>query len=100
MNLAVSETLALTPSYVFENATAFLLRQRGHNGDKQFSLTVKGVNAFFFKIALHAVLFQLSDCHKTVNRVSRKSADIEWSEKSLDPSRFFRPMTLSARSFI
>ena len=27
-------------------------------------------------------------------------ATIEWSENSLNPSRFFRPMTLSARSFI
>ena len=28
------------------------------------------------------------------------SASLEWSENSLNPSRFFRPMTLSARSFI
>ena len=75
MNLTVGAALALTPSYVFGNTPAFLLRQRGHNGDKQFSLTVKGVNAFFFKIALHAVFFQLSDSHKAVNRVSSKSAD-------------------------
>ena len=75
MYLAVSKALTLTPCDVFGNTATFLLRKRGHDGNKQFALTIKGVNSLFFKITLHAVFFQLSDCHKAVHGVPCKSAD-------------------------
>ena len=37
MHFAIGEALALSPGDVFGNAAAFFLRQRGHNGDEQFT---------------------------------------------------------------
>lgn len=75
MHFAIGEALALSPGDVFGNAAAFFLCQRGHDGDEQFALAVKGVDALLFKVTLHSVLFQLSDGDQAVNRVSCKSAD-------------------------
>lgn len=55
-DLAVCEPLSLSPGAVLGNAAAFFLRQRGHNGDKQFSLAVQRPDVFLFKIDLHALL--------------------------------------------
>lgn len=54
-DLAVCEPLSLSPGAVLGNAAAFFLRQRGHNGDKQFSLAVQRPDVFLFKIDLHAL---------------------------------------------
>lgn len=40
MCLTVSKTLKLTPCDVFGNAPVFLLHKRGHNGNKQFALSL------------------------------------------------------------
>ena len=98
MHFAIGEALALSPGDVFGNAAAFFLRQRGHNGDEQFTLAVKGVDTLFFKVAFHAVLFQLSDGDQAVNRVSRKSADrlgndeVNFAVQGIR-DHFFEPLT-------
>ena len=54
-DLAVCKPLSLSPGTVLGNTAAFLLRQGGHNGDKQFSLAVQRPDVFLFKIDLHAL---------------------------------------------
>ena len=49
-DLAVSEVLALTPDTVFGNAPAFLLRQRGHDGNHQLTLAVEGQDVLFLRV--------------------------------------------------
>ena len=74
-NLAVSKTFSLTPGAVLGNASGFFLRQRGHDCDEKFSLPIKGPDVFFFKIALDAMLLQLTDGSEGINRVPGKPAD-------------------------
>ena len=60
-DLAVYKVLPLALGAVFRNAPAFLLRQRGHDGQEQLDLPVERPDILFFKIALDAVFLELAD---------------------------------------
>ena len=74
-DLAVRKALPLSPCDVLGNRSAFLLRQRGHDGKQQFALAVEGEYVFFFKITFTTDLFQLADGDEAVNSVSGKPTD-------------------------
>lgn len=74
-DLAVCKALPLAPGAVFRYAPAFLLRQRGHDGQEQFALPVERPDILFFKIALDAVFLELADGGQAVHRVPGKTAD-------------------------
>lgn len=74
-DFAVCKALPLAPGTVFRNAPAFLLCQRGHDGQEQLPLSVKRPDVLFFKIALDAVFLELADGGQTVYRVPGKAAD-------------------------
>ena len=68
-HLAVREPLPHAPGAVLRNAPALLLRQRGHDGDEQLALGIEGPDVLLLKITLAAVLLQLPDGGKAVDRV-------------------------------
>ena len=74
VDLAVREPLALAPGDVLRKGAAFLLGQRGHDGDKQLALAVEGPDVLLFKVDLHTMLLQLADGGQAVHRVSGKAA--------------------------
>ncbi len=74
-NLAVCHALTLTPGAVFTDGAAFLLCQRGHDGNERFALAVEGPDVFFLEVALRAMLLQLTDRGQGVHRVVGKAAD-------------------------
>ncbi|EOS24134.1 hypothetical protein C806_02176 [Lachnospiraceae bacterium 3-1] len=67
-DLAVCEPLPHALCAVFRNAPALLLRQRGHDGNQQFSLGIECPDVFFFKITIRAVVLQPVDGGKAVHR--------------------------------
>ena len=51
------------------------LSKRGHYRDEQLAFAVEGVDVFFLKIDLGAVLFELANSGQAVNGVAGKTAD-------------------------
>ncbi len=51
------------------------LSKRGHYRDEQLAFAVEGVDVFFLKIDLGAVLFEFSNGGEAVNGVACKTAD-------------------------
>ena len=63
------------PGGIFGNAAAFVLRERGKNGEEYFSLGVERVNVFFFEKDADAAVFELAHVVQTVQSVAREAAD-------------------------
>ena len=74
-NLAIRKALSLSPGNVLGYGTAFFLRQGGHNRDKQFPLTVEGINVLLLEEHFNTAFLELAHRYKAVNRVSCESAD-------------------------
>lgn len=74
-DFAVCKPFSLSPGAVFRNAPAFLLRKRGHDGQKKFTLSIECPDILLLEIDLCAVFFQLPYGRKAVHRVPGKSAD-------------------------
>ena len=74
-DLTVGEPFPLSPSDVLGDGAGFFLCKAAHDGQEQFSLAVKRVDVFFFKIDLDAFFLQLSYRHQTVNCVPGETTD-------------------------
>lgn len=72
-NLAVCHALTLTLGAVFTDGAAFLLCQRGHDGNEQLALAVEGPDVFLFKANLDAQLLQPADNVERIHCVSGKA---------------------------
>lgn len=90
-DLAVSEALALTPDAVFGNAPAFLLRQRGHDGNHQLALAVEGPDILLFEAHLHAQPLQAAHPFQRVDGIPRKARE-DFGENQVDFIRLFDTM--------
>ena len=74
-DLSAGEPLSLSPGAVLRDGAAFFLRQRGHDNDEKFTLTVQRPDVLFFKVYLDAFLFQFPNRCDTVDRVPGEAAD-------------------------
>ena len=60
-NLAICEALALAPSDVVGNGTAFFLGDTGHDGNEQLAFAVQCIYALLLKVNRNAAFLQFAD---------------------------------------
>ena len=73
-DLAVREPLPLPPCDVFRDASAFLLRQTGHDGYQKLAFGIQRPDVFFLEVNLDARVFQLPHGGEAVHGVPREAA--------------------------
>ena len=74
-DLAICKTLALVPSNVVGNGTAFFLRDTGHDGNEQLSFAIQRVDALFLEVNCNAAILQFADGGQGVDRVPGEAGD-------------------------
>ena len=89
-DLAIGKSFPLPPGDVLTDGAAFLLRQRGHDGDEQLALAVHRVDVLFLEVYLHAAFLELTDSGQRIHGVPRKPAD-RFRDDEIDLPRPARP---------
>ena len=74
-DLAVCKALALAPSDVVGNGTAFFLSDTGHDGNEQLAFTVQCIYALLLEVNRNAAFLQLADGGQGIDRVSGEAGD-------------------------
>ena len=75
VDLSIRNPLPLSPGHVLRNGAALFLGKARHDGEQQFTLSVKGVNVLLFKVDLDAFLFELAYGDQAIHGVSSKTAN-------------------------